>query len=285
MNVYLIPISSFLFLTLVFCSSTYANLPFFDDSDIQTLHIVSESHTVYKKDGKLFFFQDPEGAIQRGGESTLWRSVYFDLAGERIASSYVYNYEMPSHFTIPDGIRLYVDKTYYDIAHPLKRVFIDQINFRQLTSYFSLYGWFYDGINLANTIKTLPDTQLTEHEDGTRSFKLDYPKTNQPAECFIDDQDRVVKIQIYDKDSKPEEENKPASVDTFIWEKVSNTSFWYPKTIHSNVVTAGGISVETKSTIRDIEINPQIPIGTFNTNFPEEYQQKDRRQLLKRPNF
>lgn len=269
----------------IFCLTAHADLPLFQNTDIKTLHFVSETHTVNKKDGELFFFPDPEGLIQRGGESTLWKSVYCDLRGERIASNYVYSSEKPTHFANPDGIRIYVDKTYYDIAHPLKRVLIDQINYRQLTSYFSLYGWFYDGINLASTIKTLPDTQLTEHEDGTRSFKLDYPKTSQPAACFIDDQDRVVKIQIYNKDSKPGDERKPVSVDTFVWAKVPDTTFWYPKTIHSNVVTAGGVTVESESTIHAIKINPQIPIGTFNTNYHDDYQQKDRRQLLKRPNF
>lgn len=274
-----------LLFALVFCSSTYANFSFFDDSDIQTLHFVSETHEVYKKDGELIFFQDPEGSIQRGGESILWRSVYFDLAGERLASTYVYSNEKPIPFSNPDGIRLFVDKTYYDIAHPLKRVLINQIDFRQVTSYFSLYGWFYDGINLTKTIKTLTDTQLQDHEDGTKSFKLDYPKTNQPAECFIDDQNRVVKIQTYDKNYKPGDESKPVSVDTLIWAKVSNTSFWYPKTIRSNVVTSGGVIIDSEITIHDISINPRIPIGTFNTNYPEDYQQKDRRRLLKRPNF
>jgi hypothetical protein len=209
-----------------------------------------------------------------------------DVKSEQISARWVEGDERPQNFNQPDQIRLYTDKIYYDISHPQKRALNDTITFRQLTSYFGLGGWFYEGVQLSQEITSKAKEQLKEHEDGLVSFTLDPLVTKYPVEVFVNSETgRVTKVIMTTNDPRFGEGQTLTTTETYEWAKIDRMDFWYPSLIHTQTDGVGGITIDAKTWTREIIINPQIPVGTFNTNFPEEYQQIDRRLLLKRPNF
>ncbi len=262
-----------------------ADLPFFDDTSIQSLQMVKEMHSKMTKDGELFTFESPSYGIERGGEKTKWISMYIDIQNERIAVRWVDGVNRPENFLHPDQLRIYKDQTFYDISHQAKRVYIDTIDFRQLTSYFSLGGWFYDGINLSKTVSSLSSGQLTQHEEGIAGFWLRKPQTQYPAQIFINEEtQRVVKVQTVNDDPRFGGD-KIETEESFEWANVPETDFWYPKVIQSHTDGTKGIVTVSKTWVRAIQINPDIPSYSFNTDYPEDYTVIDRRNLLKPPRF
>lgn len=273
----------FMAVAFLYCISTaQAEFALFADKTIHSIHLIKEMVSVMKKDGEVFTFQSPNYSTERGGEKTKWVSMYIDLKNERISVRWVETLDRPVNFNKPDQIRLYVDKTYYDITHTQKRAYTDTIDFRQLTSYFTLNGWFYDGINLQQEIDSIPNEQFKSNEDGLLSIVLEQPKTNFPAEIFVNkDQNKVVKTVVVNEDPRLGEDQKITTNETFEWDQIPNTDFWYPKYVHTVLDGVNGVQSESKTWIREIYINPIIPDGIFNTDFPSTYQNIDRRKLLK----
>lgn len=273
-------------LTLNTILISYADLPLFENQDIHTIHMIKEMESVMKKDGIVYTFESPTYGTLRGGEKTKWVSMYIDVKSEQISVRWVDGKEKPQNFNQPDQIRLYTGKTYYDVSNTQKRTLTDTINFRQLTSYFALGGWFHDGISLSQEYNSTAKRELKEHEDGMVSFWLNPLLTKQPVEVFVNPEtERVMKVVMLDNDPRYGEGQVLTTTESYEWAKADGIDFWYPRVIHTQKEGVNGITTESKLVTHDIAINPQIPIGTFNTNFPETYQQIDRSKLLKRPNF
>jgi len=261
-------------LMLSLCSFSFAGLPLFEDSDIQTLHLVKEWRTKSTRDGKII-----------NDETVMWGLVYFDIPNNRISERWINTPEKPAHPLNPDIVRLYVDQMYYDISHPHKTVTIDNIGFRKLTAYFQLYGWFYEGLDLKREFALIPENQWTLHDDGKRSVWFKIPQVVHPAEFFVNQQNLPVKIRIFLENPNGEDPKGWQSIETLDWTNVSETDFWYPSHQTTTITGKNSLVTESETWIHEIQLNLAIPPRIFDTDYPSDYRVSDRRSLLKVPGF
>ena len=260
----------FLILFLPITTAVFAKLNLFNDESVKSLHMIKEMYSIMTKDGEVFTFKSPSYGVMRGGEKTKWISIYIDFENERLSARWIERETKPRNYIKPDQIRVFNENTYYDISHPSKRIYIDTINIRQLTSYFALSGWYYDGINLSDTILSFPKEGFTTQEDGTISFWLKPPQTQHPAEIFLHPETkRVSKVKMVNSDPRFDDETIEM-VETIEWTNIKDTDFWYPSYLESNLDGTQGIKTVSKTWVREITINPVIPQTVFDTKYPKE---------------
>lgn len=255
--------------------SSFASLPLFDGYDFNSLHMIREIHSEMIRDGVK------EKNPLLGGEYVAWSSIFLDKKENQISDRWVLGNEKPENYQKVQNIRLYIEKNTYDMSSIRKLVTIDEVSFDQMTMMFHLDGWYVLGINLDELVKKNIDNELEEHNDGMRSFRVKPPHIQHPTQIFINKENRVTKLIMIANEVIDGEAPDWKTIARFKWAKVSGSDFWYPEHQSSNTITKNKVHLNTDIWVREIKLNPALPKGIFEPEYPDDYRVIDRRKMIK----
>lgn len=246
----------------------YASFPLFDDPDINTLFIESTYHQVYKQDGEALNINELGMNPLMGNDITILQTLWIDVENERM-----YKDDRLSSYTdsLPEQIHVYIDGTLRIIRRFDKSVITDDVGFPAITSFLQLKGWFHDGINLFKYRESLALNQFEKHRDGLRSFTLSPPEVRLPVRCFVNLQNRVVKIHHYEQRTESGNEDVVQTLEKFEWGKMRDRDFWYPSRNQGHVTLQNGMTLDIDVQVKKIKVNEPIPDGLFDVENPPGY--------------
>lgn len=249
------------------CLLSYSNIPLYDEANIQSIHLIRETTSTFSNNVKptKYFPWDNRG--NRNANKTKWTSCYISVPDKKLCSKWVLSDERPKNFLQPIGKQLLLNGVSYTFINYGQSVVKKYLTSSEVATMMDPFGQHHDGIYLQEHIQKLSNSEFKHHEDGIRSFWMEQGIIR-AARYYINDENRIIKRHMYPSDTQKDDPVGHNYEQLYFWAEVDGFDFWYPELIETRIDHMNGEYYESKSWIREIEFNIELPNDVFILNHP-----------------